>query len=113
MAVQTVQTVNRSGLQLDTVAVAADAALSDKWIGTGSEFLYINNGGASSLTVTFPIQQTVDGQTVTSRTMTVAAGKHALVGPFPTGVFNDANGYVNVQWSEVSSVTIAVLILGK
>ena len=113
MAVQTVQTVSRAGLNMENVAVAADAGLSDKWAGTGLEFLYVSNGGAGSITATFPIQFTVDGQTVASKTVSIPNGKHMLIGPFPTSTYNDSQGNVNVNWSAVTSVTISVVRLGS
>lgn len=113
MAVQTVQTIGRAGLNLETVAVAADVGLTEKWAGTGAEFLYVNNGQASPITVTITIEQTVDGQTVAARTVSVPASHHMLIGPFPTGVYNDTSGNVNISWSSATSVTLAVLLLGR
>lgn len=49
----------------------------------GSTWLGMNNSGASSRTVTVAISQTVDGQAVTARTHTIAAGvvRYVKLGP--------------------------------
>lgn len=113
MAVQTVNVISRTGLNLDSVAVAADAGLTEKWAGTGAEFLYVLNGGGSSITVTLNIPTTIDGQAVTAKTVTIAAAEHALIGPFNTSYYNDSNGNVNITWSAVTSVKLAVCKLGS
>lgn len=114
MALQTVTTISRSGiLDLDSTAVAADAGLTDWWVGTGNEFLYVNNGSGGNLTVTLQYNGpagTVDGQAVANRTVVIATGKRAIIGPFPVDKYvSQSTTFVTVGWSTVSSVKVAVL----
>lgn len=109
MATLTVTSVTRSGvLDIDSTAVAADAGLSDKFINDGKVLFYINNGGGGSITVTLVFSPTalIDGQAPTNRTITVVNGKRALVGPFPQSTYNDSSGYMNIQYSAVTSVKV-------
>src|SRR5579871_3542212 len=106
-ATLTVSTIGRTGQDLTSIAVAADAGKSDKFLNTGSQFFYCNNAGGSpiTLTLTYGTGGTIDGQTLPNRTITVTNGHSVLVGPFPTNLYNDANGYMNVSYSAVTSVT--------
>lgn len=102
---RTVQAIGRAGINLTTLAAAADAT-GDNFANTGSEFLYVNNASAGTITLTLVGQQTVDGQTVTNRTVAIPTVNAMLIGPFPVGIYNDANGRANVTWSGVTSTTI-------
>lgn len=109
MATLSVSTISRTGItDLVATAVAADAGLSDKWAGTGAEFLFVNNGGGVNcvITLVFNASAVVDGQTPANRTATVNAGKAGVIGPFPVGLYNDANGFMNVSYSQVATVKV-------
>ena len=110
MAVLTVQAVTRAGLNLTDALVAASAG-GDSFANNGLEVLAVVNAGGSSVTVTLPYVATADGQTITSRTVVVGAGKTALIGPFPQALYNDANNRVAVTYSGVTSVSVAALRL--
>src|SRR5262245_2385259 len=103
-------TISRAGVDLVATATAADAT-GNNWTNTGGEFLFIKNGGGSSITLTLAVGPgaVVDGQTPTSKTVTVAAGKEFLVGPFPVTIYSDVNNLMNITYSGVTSVTVAVL----
>jgi hypothetical protein len=105
----TVQTVDRTGYDHTTSATAADVA-GNNWANTGAEFLAVTNGGGSPITVTLVPNSNyqIDGQTPASRTVTVGAGKTRLIGPFPTGLYNDVNQRMNVTYSGVTTVTVSV-----
>lgn len=109
MATLTVSTLTRSGvIDLVATAVAADAALTDKFLNYGKEFLYVHNAGGSPCVVTlnFGPGATVDAVAPTNKTVTIAAGKDGMIGPFPTNFYNDANGYMNVHYDQVASVKV-------
>lgn len=114
MATLTVQTVGRAGLSLATADVPA-AAGGDKFANTGTEkeFLYAKNGSGSSITITFAYVSTADGQLITARTVVVGAGDAALIGPFPSQYFNDASGFVNFTYSDVTTLTVAAIKIGN
>jgi hypothetical protein len=113
VALQTVHLTSRAGIDLDATAIAADTGLTETWPGTGSEFLYVNNGGASALTVTLTISATVDGQPVSSKTVSVPAGARWIIGPFPVASYNDSARNTHVSWSTATSVKVAVFRLGS
>jgi len=107
MAVLAVNELSRAGknpVALDTAAAGG----GDSFPNTGREYLYVANGDASSKTVTLVYAATTDGQAITNRTVAVPAGESMLIGPFPTSLYNDANGRVAVTYSAVTSVTVAV-----
>ena len=86
----TVQVVNRSGTQ--TVINAVTSADGFTFPNDGHTLLWVIND-AGALALVFTIRPTLDGQTVT-RTVTVTASQAWVIGPFPTEVYNDANGLV-------------------
>jgi hypothetical protein len=105
---------SRSGSDFTSASQAANPT-ADLWAGTGKEWLVVNNGSGSSITVTLAYSATggvIDGQTLPNRTVTVAAGHTEIIGPFPTGLYNDASGNVSVSYSAVTTVKVAVYQLG-
>lgn len=112
MAVQTVQKTTRAGLNLTTTGVAADAGGTEKWAGTGKEMLWIKNGSGGTYTGTITTEVTIDGIAVSNKTFTIPTGDEAIIGPFPTGFYNDGQGNVNLGHSTTTSVTVCVFTLG-
>lgn len=107
MADITVQTISRSGLEATYQACAGGG---DKFVNTGVEFIHIKNVDVADKTLTMALQATVDGQSVAAKTVVITAGEERLVGPFPTA-YNDSQSKVNLTYSAVTSLTIAVLKL--
>lgn len=91
-----------------SLGAAAAAGGGDKFLNTGNELLYIKNGGGSPITLTLDAQ-TVSGLTITDPTVTVAAGAEKIVGPFDPRYFSDSSGFLNLSYSAVTSVTVAVI----
>ena len=106
MADITAQTISRDGLN-PTYASAASGG--DAFVNTGVEFIHIKNGDVSAKTLTIVTQATVDSQAVADRTVSIPAGEERLVGPFPGSTYNDSDVKVQLTYSDVTSVTIAVL----
>jgi hypothetical protein len=103
MAILTVNQVARAGV---LYAVVAAASGGDSFVNDGRTLVAIYNAHASaSRTVSFDIQKDVDGQDPPSITVTLTAGQTKLVGPFPTGIYNDANGLVQVAYSDSGADT--------
>jgi len=103
MATLTVNTVTRTGV---LYAVVAAAAAGDQFANDGRTLVAVyNSHGTASRTVSIDVQQDVDGQDPPSRTVTVAAGETRLIGPFPTGIYNDANGRVQLTYSDSAANT--------
>ena len=109
MATLTVTTTDRDGVNLDGIAVAAGAS-GDQFTNTGRELFYVNNASAGARTITFDIQQEVDGQSVTDRTANVPAGEHRIFGPFSTNAYNNSStGRMSVSYDSETSVTVAAI----
>jgi len=51
----------------------------------------------------------VDGLDVPDRVVSVTNGTSKLIGPFLPSVYNDGNGRVQINYSDITSVTVAVL----
>lgn len=111
MATLTVATIAEAGVALSAVAAAGGG---DQFINAGDArtFLYVNNGGGSSITVTITAQvasASVPGKGLMTKANgggSVTNGTAKLFGPFPAEMFNDASGYVQVTYSGVTSVTV-------
>jgi len=112
MADLTIQNVTEAGIDptMESAAAGGDAALND-----GRVILLINNGDASSHTVTVTAQTTsFDDQqygdaTKSDASILVPAGSEALIGPFAPQAFNDSNGDIQITYDAVTSMTIAAL----
>jgi hypothetical protein len=105
MATLTVKTVTRTPEDFTADATAA-AGGGDKFANDGFTFLMIKNGDASDHTVTATIQLAVDGQTPSGASHNITAGHTAILGPFPTSIYNDGSGFCNLTYSAVTSVTV-------
>lgn len=77
-----------------------------------SRVLHVKNGSGSSVTVTIPtpasVDQLVDGLAVPDRTIAVAAGTDRLIGLSTIAAYKQPGGVANVDYSAVTSVTVAV-----
>lgn len=109
MAVITPVAVSRAGLA--TSGGAAASAGGDSFLNDGKTLFMVMNGGGSPITITetLPSTAVVDGQLPASRTVTVAAGERTLIGPFPTAIYSDTLGYMNIAYSGVTSVTVKAI----
>jgi len=101
------QTVDRAGLN-PTFSNCAGGG--DKFVNTGTEFLYLKNGDVASKTLSMVIQSTPDGQTVAAKQVVVPAGEFRIIGPFPP-MYNDTQSKVNLTYSAVTSLQVAVMKL--
>lgn len=106
MAALSTQTSARGGT---AITAASAAGGGDSFANSGKEMIWIKNGDSSSMTLTIATNATTDGLTVPNRTVAVAAGATKLIGPFPTPIYNDVNGNVQLTYSAVTSLTVAIL----
>lgn len=91
------------------LAKTAATAAGDKFLNTGTELLYVINGGGGSINVTLDAKATPGGLAITDPVVAVAAGAEKVLGPFNPAIFNDANGFVNLTYSGDTDVEVAVL----
>jgi len=101
----TVQEVTLSGLSPTFSAANADG---NSFANDGDTFLYVKNGGASSITVTIITPAKEQGVDIEDITVTIAASGEKMIGPFPRRLFNYTDG-VHVDYSAVTSVTVAAI----
>jgi hypothetical protein len=99
----------------DLVNLQAAAAGGDSWANTGVEFLVVKNGDVGSHTLTFAIQQALDGNTPSGKQVVVAAGKTIIIGPFSGQLYNDQASppQIRITYDAVTSVTVGVFKLGS
>lgn len=111
MAELSVQRIVLTGLN-PTYAAAAGGG--DNFLNDGRTVIHVKNGGAGPITVTAdganPDQWGVTGNDHDAAVSVPNAGER-IIGPFRRDRFNDANSKVNLAYSGVTSVTIAVLQL--
>lgn len=113
MAVLTVNTIDRTGLNMETALVAV-AAGGDSFPNTGVEFAVFTNTNAATRTITLDIQALVDGQVVTDRAVVITAVTgHRIIGPFPTSTYNDGNSRCNFTYSADTNLKVAICKLSQ
>lgn len=116
MATLTAQKITDSGT---TAAMSSATSGGDEFLNTGLEFLFVQNAHSGSHTVTITAQVTnIHHQmfgTVTKSNITkvVAAGAETFIGPFKQAAFNDGNNKVQITYSAVTSLNVAVLYLDQ
>lgn len=76
--------ITRAGVA-DPTETNGDATNNHVIPNNGRMLLEVRNSGAVSRTVTFRLPGVVDGQAVTPRAVSLAAGATRKFGPFPTG----------------------------
>lgn len=114
MALLAPTVVSGSAFPTLTAVAAASGGDTVTYKSHRRQVLIVNNGGAAACTVTITAQRTSirNGEDVYSRANISQAVAAGAVRYFPiTEAFTDANGLVNVGYSQVSSVTVGVLEL--
>lgn len=101
MAVQSINTVDRTG-SCDPVSLGVQCASGgDSFPNTGGQIVHWNNTSGAPITITEVLQTVVDGQptSTVSRSFSVPAGGVRLSGPYPTTNYNDVNSRCNFTYS--------------
>lgn len=106
MAVLTVQQVSLTGLA--PVFVAASAG-GDEFVNSGRAVLHVKNGDTTDKTVTVNSQTPCNQGFDHDVAVTVPASGERVIGPFPKNRFDDANGKIQITYSAVTAVTVAVI----
>lgn len=111
MATLTVQAAAESG----GISFTAASGGGDVFANGSRVLLVIANGDVSAKTVTVTAQSTSATKegygTVTkaNAVQSVEAGTTDIMGPFPASAFNNSSGQCAVTYSDVTSVTVAVI----
>lgn len=106
MAVITVQDVTAAGITPSYVAASAGG---DSFTNNGRTMLHIKNGGTSSITVTIVSARTCNFGFQHDLTVTINASSEKMIGPFAPERFNNDSAMMQVNYSAVTSVTVAAL----
>lgn len=77
----------------------------------GNSFMEISNGHTAAHTVTFVHPGTVDGLAVADRTVSVAAGSTAYVGPFSMNYNQSGGYYIQVDYDSTTALSVGVFRL--
>lgn len=108
MATLSVQVVVLGGI---VPSYATAGAGGDEFVNSGREMIHVKNGGGGSINVTVNSQEACNQGYDHDAVVAVAAGTEKMIGPFPKSRFDDSGGKVQIAYSGVTSVTIAVLQL--
>ncbi len=106
----TVQEIVQTGLAPTLAAANVDGS---KFSNTGREFLVVANASVAPITVTVefnPANRAAlepSGLTVPDRIVSVPAGATRELGPFPPSQFSDNSNFAHVDFSDVTTVTVA------
>ena len=110
MATLPVKVIPHGGLSLGTSDYAAATASprNDKAPTGSGVVLLVKNGDASAHTVTLAVPETVDGLTVTSRTVSVPAGDTGFI--LLLDLYKSpSDGLATITYDGVTTVTVAVV----
>lgn len=108
----TVQTISRSGVA--QTLTAANSTSGQEFANDGRTMLLVKNFSSDTVSVSFQYQASLDGGLVTPGNLKKAVGNGAskLFGPFPSELYNDADGNVEVDYTGVvTSVSVGAFRL--
>lgn len=97
----TVQEIVRSGLTPSYSAANVDGHSLPN---SGKEMFHVKSGG-TGVTVTIQTPGTVDGQAVADRTVVLGTSTERMIGPFPPSIYNQSDGTVYIDFSQVATIT--------
>ena len=100
------QQIVRTGLEQTYASAHVDG---NKFSNDGRMFLHVKNGGGSPINVTIQTPGTVDGLAITDQVVAVTNAEERMIGPFPVEIYNQSDRMVYVDYSGVTTVTVAVL----
>lgn len=88
------------------VTLASAASGGDEFVNDGKTLILALNSSGAPITITVVTQATVDGLAVTDLTLAVGAGDYGWFGPFPTGIYNDGDGKVQLTYSTHTDLSL-------
>lgn len=108
----TVQQVARPGL--NPAYTAGNGSGGHSIPNDGRVFIHVKNGSGAPINATLQTPVTVDDQAalaVSDLVVAVPASGERMIGPFPPALYNQSDGKVYLDFSAVTSVTVAALRL--
>lgn len=107
MATLTVQDVTTAGV---APTYAAATSGGDQFANDGATMLHVK-AAAATVTVTIASQVACSQGSTHNKTVVVSSTGEQMIGPFDVARYSDANGRVQVTYSQVTSVTVGVFQL--
>lgn len=101
--------VVRTGVKPVYVSAGAGGELHDAFPNDGRVILNVKNGAGAPITVTIETPGTVDGLAIAELIVTVPNAEERWIGPFPPNTYNQDAGTVYVDYSAVTTITVAAL----
>lgn len=108
MATLSVQDVSSAG---GVPTYGAANVNGDQFSNDGKTYIHVKAGAAGTLNVTIASQVTCDQGSTHNTIVNIANTSEKMIGPFPTNRYNDASGYVQIAYSQVTNVTIGAFSL--
>ena len=102
----TVQNATLDGLDIVYTAANADG---NYFTNNGKTVLLVKNGSGGDITVTTDSQVNSNQGYDNDEDAVIGAGDTNSVGSFNKNRFNDSDGYVQVTYSSVTSITVAAV----
>jgi hypothetical protein len=99
------QQVVRNGL---TPSYGAANAAGHSLPNSGKEMIHVKTT-TNAIVVTIQTPVAVDGLAVAERTISIGTSSERMIGPFPPGTYNQADGSVYIDLDVVTGVTIAAI----
>jgi hypothetical protein len=81
----------------------------NKFSNDGHMFLHVKNGAGAPINVTIQTAALYEGLAVADVVVAVTNGEERMIGPFPVNIYNQVDGMVYVDYSSVTTITVAVL----
>jgi len=106
--VLTVQEIVRTGIEPTYEAANADG---EQISNNGRMFIHVKNGSGSSINVTAVTPGTVDDLAISDLVVAVPAGEERMIGEFPPAYYNQSDDTVDINFSSVTTITIAAFHL--
>jgi len=100
-----VQQIVRAGL---TPSYVTPDVAGSSFPNGGTEVLHVKTGGTGT-TVTIQTPNNVDGLAIADRSIVLGTNTERLIGPFPRNVYNQGAEEVFVDYSSITTVTVAAL----
>jgi hypothetical protein len=104
--------ISRAGVTVTTLATSPTGTHGNKFLNDGKTYVEVANGSGNPINVTIDTPGSVDGFAIADLVVAVAAGARKKIGPF-TADFDQADGYVWVVCSAVTTVTMGVFRLSN
>ena len=108
MATLTVQEIVRGAGLLPVLS--GEGVSGDEFVNTGVEFVYVENDGGNG-EVRFTTYRVVDGLAIAKLVVDLTSGQKKYIGPFPTSLYNDAGGMVQITYDASANYLIGIFKL--